>query len=331
MAAPSFDNVLVVGISSRALFNFEQEDAIFQKEGAKAYQEFQLQRLDEVAAPGTAFPLINKLLAFNRHGEHRVEVVVLSRNDPVSGLRVFKSAEAHQLPITRGAFTRGRPPYGYLSPLKADLFLSPNEDDVREALCAGIPAARVFSESARAAESHPNEVRIAFDGDAVLFSDEAERVFQTEGLHRFQQHEAANAQQPLNPGPFKPFLEALHLLQKNPPRGVDMCIRTALVTARSAPAHDRAIRTLMSWNVEIDEALFLGGMDKGPFLKAFEPDFFFDDQIGHCNSAALAGPTGHVDYGVANAKRSESQASSGQRADSPDEAAAAASQLPLIG
>ncbi len=292
----------MVAISSRALFDFEEENAIYEKKGSKAYQEFQLQRLDTPANPGIAFILVKKLLAFNTAAQQRVEVVVLSRNDPVSGLRVFKSAEKNDLPVTRGVFLRGRSPYEYLNPLRADLFLSANQDDVQLAIQEGIAAARVYAKPQQSIETHPDEVRIAFDGDAVLFADEAERVFQSHGLEAFQAHEKRHAATPLPPGPFKPFLQALHSLQKNLPAGVKMRIRTALVTARSAPAHDRAVKTLMSWNIEVDEALFLGGMDKGPFLQVFQPDFYFDDQLRHCESASRVTATGHVDSGVVNEK-----------------------------
>ena len=185
-----------------------------------------------------------------------------------------------------------------LRPLAANLFLSTNEADVRSALAAGVPAARVYPQSARASDAHPDEVRIAFDGDAVLFSDEAERVFQRDGLAAFQRHEHRHSGTPLAPGPFKPLLEALHRLQRSPARG--MRVRTALVTARSAPAHERAIRTLMAWRIEVDEAMFLGGLPKGAFLREFEPDFFFDDQTGHIENAAEHVPAGHVAAGVSN-------------------------------
>jgi 5'-nucleotidase len=227
-----------------------------------------------------------------------VEVVILSRNDPVSGMRVFRSAQHYRLPIQRGVFTRGESPWRYLKPLAAHLFLSTNEADVRSALDAGVPAARVYPHSAHASDAHPGEVRIAFDGDAVLFSDEAERVFQRDGLDAFQNHERELSTTPLAPGPFKPLLEALHRLQHMPAR--HMRIRTALVTARSAPAHERAIRTLMNWNIAIDEAMFLGGLPKGEFLREFEPDFFFDDQTRHVDSAAEHVPAGHVAAGVVN-------------------------------
>ncbi len=292
---------LVVAISSRALFDFEEENRIFEATDDSAYMKLQLERLSLPAKSGVAFPLVQKLLKFNDGGESKVEVVILSRNDPVSGLRVFRSAEHAGLKLERGVFTRGRPPYHYLRSLQANLFLSANEQDVRETLQAGFPAAMVYPASAKLAESHPNEIRIAFDGDAVLFSDEAEQVFQSKGLSAFVEHEISKSQIPLPPGPFKPLLQALHELQ-NSAKNSAMKIRTALVTARSAPAHERAIRTLMSWGIQVDEAMFLGGLTKKDFLKEFEPDFFFDDQTGHCETAAEVAPTGQVVSGIANKK-----------------------------
>ena len=249
-----------------------------------------------------AFSLVKKLLAFNGDGQRRVEVVVLSRNDPVSGMRVFRSAAAHGLNlIERGVFTQGSDPFRYLRPLGAHLFLSANEADVRQALALKFPAARVATGSMQASNEHPDEVRIAFDGDAVLFDDEAERVYQHGGLQAFQAHEVENAALPLPPGPFQPFLAALHQLQQASQQGAaPLRIRTALVTARSAPAHERAIRTLMSWNIAVDEAMFLGGLPKGPFLREFEPDFFFDDQTGHVSNAAEHVPSGLVTYGISH-------------------------------
>jgi 5'-nucleotidase len=296
--ATTLDNKLVVAISSRALFNLEEENAIFETGDPKAYMQLQLDRLDQPARPGIAFSLIKKLLAFNDSTAQHVEVVILSRNDPVSGMRIFRSGHANRIKLERGVFTQGRSPFRYLRPLGAHLFLSANPDDVRDALAAGFPAARVLTESVLAGSNYPNEVRIAFDGDAVLFSDEAERVFQGEGLAAFQNHEWSKASQPLPEGPFKPLLAALHRLQQA--GNASMRIRTALVTARSAPAHERAIRTLMAWDIRVDEAMFLGGLPKGEFLREFEPDFFFDDQTGHVDHAARHVPSGHVASGIAN-------------------------------
>ncbi len=309
--ATSLEGKLVVAISSRALFDFEEENQVFEQGSGqhrdRAYMQLQLQRLEEPAKPGVAFSLVRKLLAFNQlpdpavppgPASQPVEVVILSRNDPVSGIRVFRSAKHYGLAIERGVFRRGEPPWRYLKPLHANLFLSAHLSDVRAALEAGVPAAQVYPQSARASAAHPTEVRIAFDGDAVLFSDEAERVYQAQGLQAFQQHETEKAGQPLLAGPFKPLLAALHRLQQ---AGTPtMRIRTALVTARSAPAHERAIRTLMDWNIEVDEAMFLGGLAKGEFLREFEPDFFFDDQTGHIESAARHVPSGHVASGISN-------------------------------
>ena len=296
--AASLQGKLVVAISSRALFDFEEENQIFEQGDDRAYMKLQLERLEQPAKQGVAFSMVRKLLAFNDAQTQRVEVVILSRNDPVSGMRVFRSAQHYGLPIQRGSFTRGQPPWRYLKPLNANLFLSTHLSDVRAALNAGVPAAQVYPHSVHASDAHPHEVRIAFDGDAVLFSDEAERVFQRDGLSAFQQHEKDRAAFPLADGPFKPLLEALHRLQQA--GSPTMRIRTALVTARSAPAHERAIRTLMNWNVDVDEAMFLGGLPKGEFLREFEPDFFFDDQTGHVDSAARHVPAGHVASGVSN-------------------------------
>lgn len=290
---------LVVAISSRALFDFEEENRLFEAADDREYMQLQLQRVDQPAKPGVAFSLVNKLLAFNATAPAAsVEVVILSRNDPVSGMRVFRSAQHYGLPIQRGVFTRGESPWRYLKPLNANLFLSTNEADVRSALEAGVPAARVFPQSARASDAHPNEVRIAFDGDAVLFSDEAEQVYQRKGLDAFVAHERERVDTPLAAGPFKPLLQALQVLQKQ--ASPAMRIRTALVTARSSPAHERAIRTLMDWDIEVDEAMFLGGLAKGAFLREFEPDFFFDDQTGHIENAAPHVPSGHVAAGISN-------------------------------
>jgi 5'-nucleotidase len=290
---------LVVAISSRALFDFEEENHLFESTDDRAYMRIQQERLAIPAKEGVAFALVEKLLKFNTPDHSRVEVVILSRNDPVSGLRVFRSAEHAGLKLERGVFTRGRPPYHYLRSLHANLFLSANENDVRETILAGFPAALVYPQSVKIAQSNPAEIRIAFDGDAVLFSDESEQIYQLEGLDAFVAHETQLAKTPLPPGPFKPLLEALHQLQQSS-TNAPMRIRTALVTARSAPAHERAIRTLMSWGIDIDEAMFLGGLNKSDFLREFAPDFFFDDQTGHCVMAAEVAPTGQVISGISN-------------------------------
>lgn len=289
---------LVVAVSSRALFSLEEGHQVYAEQGEKAYAKYQIDHETDVLQPGVAFALVRKLLALNVPDQPpRVEVVLTSRNSADTGLRIFNSIEAHGLAISRAAFTRGRAPWRYLQDFGAQLFLSANPEDVREALNAGIAAATILPDAAQGS-SH-EELRIAFDGDAVIFSDEAERIYQEQGLEEFNRVETDRRDQPLPGGPFKSFLAALHSLQSqysadNSP------IRTALVTARGAPAHERVIRTLRSWGVRIDEALFLAGKDKGAFLHSFGADIFFDDQQRHCESAREYVATGHVPFGVKN-------------------------------
>lgn len=291
---------LIIAISSRALFDLDESHRVFESEGEDAYTRYQIEREDVPLDPGSAYSLVLKLLALNRTAKaDRVEVILLSRNSADTGLRVFNSIRHHGLAITRAAFTRGASPYRYLQDFGAHLFLSTSPEDVRHALDAGIAAATILPS---AVDTDPNaELRIAFDGDAVLFSDESERIFQQDGLGAFNGNEVTLHEQPLPGGPFKPFLAALHRIQTKSPPDAPTILRTALVTARGAPAHERVIRTLRSWNIRIDEALFLGGMDKGAFLKSFGADIFFDDQEKHCDSAREYVATGHVPSGIKNA------------------------------
>lgn len=289
---------LVVAITARALFHMEDSHAVFEREGIEAFAEHQRQRENEVLPPGIAFPLVRKLLNLNRDAR-RVEVILLSRNSADTGLRVFNSIQHHGLDIRRATFTAGAPVWPYIKPFGAKLFLSANPESVRRALEAGVAAATILPEKA-SEPRHPHQLRIAFDGDAVIFGDESERVSREQGVEAFGQHERAHAHEPLSGGPFRGFLAALHDLQAAFPAGQDAPIRTALVTARSAPAHERVIRTLREWGVRLDEALFLGGRDKGPFLEAFGADIFFDDSPHNIDSARRHVAAGHVPHGVAN-------------------------------
>jgi 5'-nucleotidase len=290
---------LVIAISSRALFNLDESHRVYQNEGLEAYSEYQIAREEEPLEPGEAFPLVHKLLRINEMlgGEPQVEVVLLSRNSADTGLRVFNSIQHYRLAISRAAFCGGESPWRYVKAFGCKLFLSTEAEDVRYALDSGVAAATLVSSKGGASDSEL--LRFAFDGDAVLFSDEAERVYKSEGLEAFAASERAAARQPLGGGPFKPFLAALHQLQQAFP-ATEAPIRTALVTARSAPAHERVIRTLRAWNIRIDESIFLGGLDKTEFLRAYQADVFFDDQQTHCASAGPHIATGHVPHGVAN-------------------------------
>lgn len=289
---------LVVAISSRALFDLEASHRIFTAKGLEAYSRYQIEHENDLLAPGVAFPLVTKLLRLNEDAPtRRVEVILLSHNSADTGLRIFNSIQHYGLDITRAAFTNGAAPWRYVEPFSADLFLSAEVADVVRALDAGRAAAAIVP--VRAEDGGREQLRIAFDGDAVLFSDEAERVYQQRGLAALSESERNKAREPLSGGPFKNFLAALqHIQRQYPPERAP--IRTALVTARSAPAHERVIRTLRAWNIRIDEALFLGGLPKGAFLKTFGADIFFDDQKGHVEAAAGYVTAGHVPYGVTN-------------------------------
>ncbi|MDH5432986.1 MAG: 5'-nucleotidase [Gammaproteobacteria bacterium] len=298
--ASKIGDKLIIGISSRALFNLDESHQIFETQGVDAYSRYQIEHEDDILLPGTAFALVKKLLALNERNPENpaVEVVLMSRNSADTGLRVFNSIQHYKLDIKRAVFTSGRSPYGYVSAFACHLFLSTNTEDVKAALQNGFAAATILPGNNQQKESN-GELRFAFDGDAVIFSDESEKIYKTQGLQAFTENEMASANLPLAGGPFKNFLAALHRMQQEyPPQ--ECPIRTALVTARSAPAHERVIRTLREWNIRIDEALFLGGIPKGQFLKSYQADVFFDDQSFHCDDAAVHVATGHVPHGVAN-------------------------------
>lgn len=296
--AVKLDKKLVIGISSRALFDLSYENSIFEKEGYKAYSEYQIEHENEILKPGSGFALVKALLKLNDFEETKdlVEVVVMSRNSADTSLRVFNSIQHYGLDITRGALTSGRALSDYLSAFKVDLFLSAYSDDVQKAIDSNVAAGLIYTDANVEYDTeHINQIRIAFDGDAVLFSDESEIIYQTEGMEAFVANEIANAKKELPEGPFANLLKTIGGIQQR--FDLDNCpIRTAIVTARSAPAHERVIRTLRAWNVRVDEAFFLGGMQKKEFLQAFGANIFFDDQATHLNPASEAVPSAQVPY-----------------------------------
>lgn len=291
---------LVIAISSRALFNLEDSHRVFEEEGLDAYQQYQISKEDQPLEQGDAFLFVQKLLGLNKLlDESPVQVILLSRNSADTGLRVFNSIQHYGLDISRAAFSGGDSPYRYISAFNSHLFLSTDGADVRQALESGVAAATILPSEKSVT---PNEkLKIAFDGDAVLFSDDSEKIFKNKGLEAFTENEIEAANKPLSGGPFKPILAALQQIQMAFPPG-ESPLRTCLVTARAAPAHERVVRTLRAWNIRIDESLFLGGLDKGEFLRAFDADVFFDDQEGHCESARNHVATGHVPHGISNQK-----------------------------
>ncbi len=291
--AVDLNECLVIGISSRALFDLGREDGIFRNKGLGAYRRYQMEHENKVLSPGAGFPLVKAILNLNRllPGERRTEVIIMSRNSSETSLRIFNSIDHYDLDITRAALSGGAPLAPYLHAFSVDLFLSLYEDDVREGIGSGTASALLYDKPADL-NSTIDQIRIAFDGDAVIFSDESERIFREQGLAAFSEHEKRNAGVPLPEGPFAGLLKTISYIQSG--GAVPSPIRTALVTARGGPAHERVIRTLLKWGVHMDEAFFLGGIDKCRVLKAFRPHIFFDDHPRHCETASGVVSTGRV-------------------------------------
>ena len=297
--APKQLDKLVIAISSRALFDLDDAHKVYEQQGLAAYSQYQIDNEHVPLEPGTAFSVVRKLLGLNDSlsAAMQVEVVLLSRNSADTGLRVFNSIEHYGLPITRAAFCGGESPWRYINAFGCQLFLSAEPGDVRKALENQVAAATLVSRQRSGNEDQ--QLRFAFDGDAVLFSDEAEQIFKRDGLEAFTASERAARHEPLQGGPFKQFLASLQQLQQVFP-AEPAPSWTALGPARAAPAHERGMRTLRAWDIRIDESIFLGGLDKTDFLKASRADVFFDDQQAHCERAADHVTTGHVPHGVAN-------------------------------
>lgn len=289
---------LVIGISSRALFNLEQENKIFEEQGLSEYEAYQVQHEKDVLAKGSAFQLVRAFLNLNTLQEKRlVEVIVMSRNSPNTSLRIFNSIAHYGLDITRATLTGGAEIAPYLKAFRTDLFLSANQDDVKQAVDGGVAAATILPGSPHDnPDSAVNQIHIAFDGDAVLFAAEAERIYRHEGIDAFQENEREKADIPLERGPFANFLTAVAHIQSLFPSKEAAPIRTALVTSRNAPAHERAVKTLRYWGVRVDEAFFLGGVSKKDVLSAFGAHIFFDDQHIHAGPASEVVPAAVVPY-----------------------------------
>ncbi|MBM4487182.1 5'-nucleotidase [Prescottella equi] len=300
---------LVIGVASSALFDLSESDAVFHERGEAGYRVYQAEHLDDHLTGGVAFPFVKRLLSLNdlspSSEDPLVEVIVLSKNDPMTGLRVMRSIEHHGLRITRAIFTQGQSPYPYIPALGITLFLSANSEDVRAATAAGYPAGLVL-DSPSSDESDDPELRIAFDFDGVVVDDESESVMQTGGLEEFRDHERANAITPHNQGPLAPLLLRLSAIQRIEEDRVasdetySRRIRISIVTARDAPAHERAVTTLKSWDVAVNDAFFLGGIDKGRVLAVLRPHIFFDDQRTHLTSSSRFVPSVHVPFGKLN-------------------------------
>lgn len=304
--AYTLENKLVVGVASSALFDLSDSDTVFREQGENQYREYQEQHISDPLGPGVAFPFIKRLLSLNDLSPENplVEVMVLSRNDPETGLRVMRSIAHHGLTITRAIFMQGHSPYAYMGALNMSLFLSQNLKDVRVALDMGFAAGQVLGSPA--ADPEDTDLRVAFDFDGVLADDSSERVMQTEGLSGFHAHETEHLDDPLLEGKLSDFLRGINRIQdvedartaEDP--DYNRRVHVSIVTARNAPAHERVVRTLQSWGVRVNNAFFLGGVEKAKILRVLRPHIFFDDQLGHLTSAADEIPSVHVPFGVVN-------------------------------
>jgi len=288
-------DVLVIGISSRALFDLEDANTLFEQEGLDAYRAHQLENEQKLLKKGTAFALVEALLHLNvLSGKKLVEVIVMSRNSPDTGLRVFNSISHYGLDISRAAFSGGTSLSPYLNAFDVDLFLSKSEEDVQAAVDSGVAAASLYAPPA-SQEIASDKIRIAFDADAVIFSEESEHIYKTEGLEAFLAHEKSNVNTPMKEGPFAKLLMTLSFLQQHFPKG-ESPVRIAIVTARNSPAHERVVQTLRTWGVRVDEAFFLGGLSKEQVLEAYGAHIFFDDQETHLEETSKRVPSGKVPY-----------------------------------
>lgn len=307
--ATNLDDVLVIGIASSALFDLVESHRIFTTHGPDAYQKYQRVHREDILDPGPAFSFVKKLLDLNDLNDSKrlVDVVLLSRNSPETGYRVMNSIKHYNLAVDRAVFTQGESPFVYHESFGIDLFLSENTSDVREANSLGCPAGRVFAPTApNTAPENEKMVRLAFDFDGVIGDDTSERIYKDEGLPAFRDHELVNQNQPVSGGPIKPFFMAISHIQNldrqraREDSSYDRRLRTSIVTARNSPAEMRVLNTLDSWGVDVDDAFFLGGIEKGPVLKLLGPDIFFDDQLTHIESALEHTLSAHVIFGVRN-------------------------------
>ncbi len=286
---------LVIAISSRALFDLEKENKLFDKKGLKHYYDYQIAKEGKILEPGAAFGFIQNFLEINKQFDEKlIEVIILSRNNAATGLRIRRSIDHYALDIDRAGWSAGKPLSRYLDAFSVDLFLSAHEEDVQEAINAGIAAARIIPKRYKK-KSKDKKVRVAFDGDAVLFSDASEKIYKKKGLDAFLKHERKNAQKPLPEGPFAKLLKVLSQIQSQFPME-EAPLRTSLITARNFVTFERVIRTFEAWGVRVDEAFFLGGVEKSKVVKAFEADIFFDDQDVHLEGVSQKTPSAKVPY-----------------------------------
>lgn len=299
---------LVIGLASSALFDLQESDDVFRNKGEEVYRQYQRAKQHNPLPKGAAFPFIKKLLSINEINpeDPPIEVILLSRNDPDTGLRVMNSIKGYGLGITRALFLQGRDPHKYINALSIDLFLSANEIDVKQAIHAGYPAGQVLSSHIEDDIISDTELRIALDFDGVIIDDEAEKIYASQGIKKFHQHEADHANEAHNPGPLTSFLKKLAIVQTQEKNFSESAgcykpkLRISIVTARNAPSHERVINTMREWGITVNEAFFLGGIEKRKVLEILNPHIFFDDQKIHLDPATEILPSVHIPFGIRN-------------------------------
>ncbi|XP_025310376.1 cytosolic 5'-nucleotidase 1B isoform X3 [Canis lupus familiaris] len=306
---PKPKNAITIAVSSRALFNMMDARKIYEEEGLEKYMEYQLNNENVILTPGPAFRFVKALQHVNArlrelypNEQDLFDIVLMTNNHAQVGVRLINSVNHYGLLIDRFCLTGGKSPIGYLKAYLTNLYLSADSEKVQEAIQEGIASATMF-DGAKDMAYCDTQLRVAFDGDAVLFSDESEHIAKEYGLDKFFQHETLFENKPLAQGPLKGFLEDLGRLQKKFYAKDErlLCpIRTYLVTARSAASSGaRVLKTLRRWGLEIDEALFLAGAPKGPILVKIRPHIFFDDHMFHIEGAQKLGTiSAHVPYGI---------------------------------
>jgi 5'-nucleotidase len=295
-----FSKILVVGVSSRALFNLEKEEQIFREKNIRGFRDFQLANEDNLLEKGTAFPLVEALLKLNTHVDKEtpiVEVVIMSKNSPETGVRILKAIDHYELPISRWAFSAGEPLAPFIKAFNVDLFLSKDEKDVQKIIDTSNCATALVFDPPENYKPETDRVKFAFDADAVVFSEESEIIFKEKGLEAFRKHEKDKENVPLKDGPFAALLRKLSYIQDFLPVEKELSpLRIAIVTARNSPSHMRVIKTFRKWNVYVDEAYFMGGWPKAPVLEAIGTHIFFDDQDSHLSDSKSKVPCGKVLY-----------------------------------
>ena len=298
---------IVIGVSSSALFSLGEAELVYDSKGIDSYRKYQREHEKSVLDAGVAFPFIRRFLNLNKIFPNRkpVEVVLLSKNDPDTGQRVFHSIKSYGLDISRGCFLAGKSPCSYIPAFNISLFLSANQEDVTEAVKAGYPAGRVLK-SKLSDTIEDEQLRIAFDFDGVIVDDQAEKIFNEKGLDEYEKSELEKVNIPHQPGPLEVLLKQLSFFQKYERRikrknsDYTPILKTAIITARCAPASERLVTTLRNWDITVDETFFLGGIDKKRVLELFRPHIFFDDQLNNIESASENIPSVHVPFGIKN-------------------------------